>query len=691
MWGFFVQSKINPAFYNLLFEFWLSSFVRKENDQESLNNQQFIENESERIIVSNYLKRLTDLSTLRRMIYEGGLIDNKRHFSDETNVYDKYVFFTLSYLCTVFWLLEDNPNSIKGKKFEIINEIKMIAEGIENSNKVTIINELMGILRKIRVLDEIKKPTKCESIKLNGYPILEYKEGEKFVEDEIIKYELDNKINNKQFDIFKFFNNPNPDNFLTPLILNIYAFLKKEDRFSIIGIERSGIPIASLVAYEFDLPLYILRTVPELKLLPNEVIKNKAVIIDDISITGTNLKRAENHLNKKVGIKSLKTLVIVKDKYSKNVDKFFIAKNDKNYELKNKFENFNLIDVHPSLNQDLYLFSWENVPGNDNERLIEFLTQKYSIDWAKTAKIEKIGDDKTIRLTTEKKSLSLILNNEKTKAKLKIDDLRTDEFIVKLENGKLNIYQDLLKTTIKNYCTKNDYWFSEYAYCKGLFRPICDRFIELIKEKGIQDRCLIISTSTFGLPFASVVSYKLQRPLYLFSRRPNLMLDFNLEKSLKEYFKKGFTSIAFIDDVFSSGVTEIVAEERLNEIAAERLFSWNETPGNDNGRLIEFLTQKFDIDWVKTAKIEKIDEVNTIRVSNEKNYLSLILNDEKGKVDLKIDDGRTDEFIAKMENDKLNIYKDINLEINRFVLVFLADDSEKKADIAYIVDKSELI
>jgi hypothetical protein len=88
----------------------------------------------------------------------------------------------------------------------------------------------------------------------------------------------------------------------------------------------------------------------------------------------------------------------------------------------------------------------------------------------------------------------------------------------------------------------------------------------------------------------------------------------------------------------------------------EYLFSWDEVPGNDSVRLVEFLKQEFDISWVETAKIEKIDDVRTIRVADEKNYLSLGLNNEKTKVNLKIDDGRSAEFIAKSENGKLNIY-----------------------------------
>jgi tetratricopeptide (TPR) repeat protein len=86
-----------------------------------------------------------------------------------------------------------------------------------------------------------------------------------------------------------------------------------------------------------------------------------------------------------------------------------------------------------------FLFSWDDIPGNDNQRLIEFLKQTYGIDWARTANIEKIDDGKTIKLSIEKNSLSFSLNIEKTKVNLIINDVRVDEFIVKLESGKLHI------------------------------------------------------------------------------------------------------------------------------------------------------------------------------------------------------------------------------------------------------------
>jgi len=90
----------------------------------------------------------------------------------------------------------------------------------------------------------------------------------------------------------------------------------------------------------------------------------------------------------------------------------------------------------------MYLFSWDNVPGKENGKLIEFLEQKYGVDWVRSAKIEKIETNE-IRIATGKNILSLKLNTVETKVTLTINNVKTDEFNVKKENSKLNIYKDV--------------------------------------------------------------------------------------------------------------------------------------------------------------------------------------------------------------------------------------------------------
>ncbi len=96
------------------------------------------------------------------------------------------------------------------------------------------------------------------------------------------------------------------------------------------------------------------------------------------------------------------------------------------------------------------------------------------------------------------------------------------------------------------------------------------------------------------------------------------------------------------------------------------LFTWGEVSGRDNDIVRKFLKKTFYIDWVGKARIEKIDDSKIIRLYSKKNFLSLKLNDEKTKVSLKLDDGRAEEFIVRIENENLNIYNDwINENIEK--------------------------
>jgi hypothetical protein len=87
----------------------------------------------------------------------------------------------------------------------------------------------------------------------------------------------------------------------------------------------------------------------------------------------------------------------------------------------------------------------------------------------------------------------------------------------------------------------------------------------------------------------------------------------------------------------------------LQEDNKECLISWDEIPGNDSGKLIKILKEDFDVDWIEKAIFEKIDDGATIRVSTGKNSLSLKINDEKTRVDLNIDDGRSYQFTVLYE------------------------------------------
>jgi predicted acylesterase/phospholipase RssA len=110
---------------------------------------------------------------------------------------------------------------------------------------------------------------------------------------------------------------------------------------------------------------------------------------------------------------------------------------------------------------DKYLFSWNKIPGADNEKLMEFLKYDLNIDWTENAKIEKTDNDSIIRVYNGTNSLLLKLNDKNTLVYLKINKNKTHEFIVKMEKNDLNLYN------------KCDYW-------DGLFsqNPPIRSFIE---------------------------------------------------------------------------------------------------------------------------------------------------------------------------------------------------------------------
>ena len=86
-----------------------------------------------------------------------------------------------------------------------------------------------------------------------------------------------------------------------------------------------------------------------------------------------------------------------------------------------------------------YLFSWDNVPGNDRERLLRFLKDELDIGWAENAEISEYDDGKNIRIFKGKNSATIKLDEKKEEATLKIHDGET--YYLKWGGDKLTIYK----------------------------------------------------------------------------------------------------------------------------------------------------------------------------------------------------------------------------------------------------------
>jgi hypothetical protein len=123
-----------------------------------------------------------------------------------------------------------------------------------------------------------------------------------------------------------------------------------------------------------------------------------------------------------------------------------------------KLRKGHLFSLNPDYKQYLkdsivYLFSWDSVPGDDNEKLIRFLRDDFDMEWVENAEIRKCNDDMTISISKDENSAEILMDENKEKAILKIRDGRTYNLEVKTENSKLNIYGiviDVLKKAFED-------------------------------------------------------------------------------------------------------------------------------------------------------------------------------------------------------------------------------------------------
>lgn len=120
---------------------------------------------------------------------------------------------------------------------------------------------------------------------------------------------------------------------------------------------------------------------------------------------------------------------------------------------------------------DRYLFSWDNVPGNDSETLLTFFRDEFDIGWAENAEILKPGD-KNIRISKDENSAEITIDEEKEKATLKInDEMISYNIRLKKKNGKLNIYVDSNAE-----CSEDDKFPKKLNFEHLIYSALADKF-----------------------------------------------------------------------------------------------------------------------------------------------------------------------------------------------------------------------
>jgi hypothetical protein len=76
----------------------------------------------------------------------------------------------------------------------------------------------------------------------------------------------------------------------------------------------------------------------------------------------------------------------------------------------------------------------------------------------------------------------------------------------------------------------------------------------------------------------------------------------------------------------------------------EQVFLWQDVPGVENWRLINFLKREFGVNWLQNAEIIKFHDGNTIKISHGSNSLLITLNDKRNKAIMTINRKKEYEF-----------------------------------------------
>ncbi len=180
------------------------------------------------------------------------------------------------------------------------------------------------------------------------------------------------------------------------------------------------------------------------------------------------------------------TWIYIRDNHNKNPRPLFnwdnVPGNDsvilRDY-IRKWSDEFHWVDKAIIIKTDEFKFGWDDVPGNGNESLIELLAQNYGIPWVPDRKIEKSDNGKEIDISIENRNISFALNEDKTRALMKIDNVRTEEFKAKQENGRINIYSDNrtihIGSGIKITLISNNSAFLSFAQGGGILFPVQEK------------------------------------------------------------------------------------------------------------------------------------------------------------------------------------------------------------------------
>ncbi len=159
--------------------------------------------------------------------------------------------------------------------------------------------------------------------------------------------------------------------------------------------------------------------------------------------------------------------------------------------------------------------------------------------------------------------------------------------------------------------------------------------------------------------------------------RPDFVKDFLcfMEGSIDQLLPSDHHYMSIADELEALGKSNYPYTQDANVEKEEYVFTWENVPGNEEGRLKRYLRQSFYIHWAEDdeATIVKLDEGKTIILSIDKTTMvggfeskiegsvEIKLDESKNRVYLKITDGKTYDLKVKTEGNIHKIFREQNL------------------------------
>lgn len=334
--------------------------------------------------------------------------------------------------------------------------------------------------------------------------------------------------------------------------------------------------------------------------------------------------------------------------------------------------------------ENRYVFCWNDVPGNDNTRLSEYLIEEFRIYWVKKATF--ISGSNSINASAENNSLSLKLDD--TEVSLEINGVIRRKFMVKKEN-KLNIYENSRlnvydgkekpeeRTILHNTIVEN-YWMDVTVEKMFSFTNVKSN----PNDVEIIDDILVENITVEDIKLHGKGRNDTRECLYAKWAKDLCLKKIDIQGGLIGCQLGGIwvgssekCTISNCNQGFNlSGCNDLKISE--NDIVSLPVFCWNGVPGNDDGKLKEFLDNEYHFKWVWSEKFEKDpNKSNIIKISTADSYLQLRIDIKDIKDIIEIKEGQKKDvileeynkfgklsreqkiLIAKKENGYLNLYK----------------------------------